>query len=651
MTFETFLGLATADERAAAVAKHAQVLSATPRLMGSRHISFFSLHALDALANLTLAVAPNFDLPKGLDMLTPLLLPSKGLDILWTLEHTAPFLQLDSPSLHPCIARRVRIRGVSKSLANLTPQWVCSGPAAPPSASPSEIAAFDSFIYMLPDEAVSHHVCAYLACLPPASLDAAASFKDGRQLCELTRGTHRTMLRLNVAGGRVFGRLARPLHGFPSGTPVRMLSTHLQGNAKGACLTFLLNAIERTWRNKTDRLRTTPMALVSAPPPSPLSSPWYALDWEIEAPLDKPHSGSPRAVDQLCVRSAAAELVSNRCPGDTTFVVTTSSSTAATRLPVLHETWAAGAIDAIHTAGSVARIDRTQPRLLLMSDREDNRSGERTTAALRGRKSYWDAQCRAFEGIRLLYEASSQQAPISSFPSSRLAASARLARLERLARLLPSWVVLLDDDSYVNVQHLLHYLRRFDPDRPLLIGHVLNGVWNHPMTPPKAWLPGPGGQRGPDEVRRSQMRPLLSLSGGAGMILSRKALRLMGRALADRTMPLPPRRTPSDVHIVEWAGRLGIRVVHSNLLSYGALPEDARIVHTAGLRVGLNLDDYTARNTMEGLQARAAFALATSRTGVLDPALMGSIVLHRVPPAMMRVLHGRVGARQGAQTA
>ena len=123
MSFEAFLGLSTrnpTDGQAGAAAQHAHVLSAIPRLMGSRHVSFFSLHALDVLANLTRIVAPKFDLPKGLDMLTPGLLPSKGVDVLWTLEHTAPFVRLDSPSLRTCNPRRVRTRGASASLATCT---------------------------------------------------------------------------------------------------------------------------------------------------------------------------------------------------------------------------------------------------------------------------------------------------------------------------------------------------------------------------------------------------------------------------------------------------------------------------------------------------------------------------------------------------
>ena len=69
-------------------------------------------------------------------------------------------------------------------------------------------------------------------------------------------------------------------------------------------------------------------------------------------------------------------------------------------------------------------------------------------------------------------------------------------------------------------------------------------------------------------------------------------------------------------------------------------------MHVAGQRVGLDLDDYAGQNTLEGLRARAAFALATSRTGALDPPLMGALILHRVPPEMMRNLHAKIQAHR-----
>ena len=54
---------------------------------------------------------------------------------------------------------------------------------------------------------------------------------------------------------------------------------------------------------------------------------------------------------------------------------------------------------------------------------------------------------------------------------------------------------------------------------------------------------------------------------------------------------------------------------------------------------------YSCQSLVEPTEARAAFALATSRTGVLDPPLMGALVLHRVPPEMMRNLHAKILAR------
>ena len=74
-----------------------------------------------------------------------------------------------------------------------------------------------------------------------------------------------------------------------------------------------------------------------------------------------------------------------------------------------------------------------------MSDREQASTGEETTDALRGRRGYWDAQARHFEGLRLLY--------------SRAASSASA---------LPRWTLLVDDDSYVVVRHLLRYAKGVD---------------------------------------------------------------------------------------------------------------------------------------------------------------------------------------------
>ena len=36
----------------------------------------------------------------------------------------------------------------------------------------------------------------------------------------------------------------------------------------------------------------------------------------------------------------------------------------------------------------------------------------------------------------------------------------------------------MDDDTYVNLPALLQLLGRFNHSRPLVLGHVLNGVWD-----------------------------------------------------------------------------------------------------------------------------------------------------------------------------
>ena len=66
-------------------------------------------------------------------------------------------------------------------------------------------------------------------------------------------------------------------------------------------------------------------------------------------------------------------------------------------------------------------------------------------------------------------------------------------------------------------------------------------------------------------------------------------------------------------------------------------------MHTAGRRVGRSVDEYAAgSNTPAGLLARAEYALDVARTGVLDPQLLGAVVVHRVPGEMMRIVHEKL---------
>ena len=111
-------------------------------------------------------------------------------------------------------------------------------------------------------------------------------------------------------------------------------------------------------------------------------------------------------------------------------------------------------------------------------------------------------------------------------------------------------------------------------------------------------------------------------------------------------MPLPPAGTPNDVHLAEWAGRLGVRRVHSNAFWYASLPADARLVHTAGVaHAGRAIEEYVGPNSAQGLRRRAAYAEAVGRSGVLDAQMLSVAVLHRVPPSLMRAVHERLQAR------
>ncbi len=125
---------------------------------------------------------------------------------------------------------------------------------------------------------------------------------------------------------------------------------------------------------------------------------------------------------------------------------------------------------------------------------------------------------------------------------------------------------------------LLRFASRFNESEPLVVGHVLNGVW-----------------------------PSVGFAGGAGMLLSRGALRRMGSMLSRRAMPLPPAGTPNDVHMARWARRLGIQPVHTNLFWYSSLPADARLVSVVGLAAGREVGEYVGGMTARGVAARANF--------------------------------------------
>ena len=86
--------------------------------------------------------------------------------------------------------------------------------------------------------------------------------------------------------------------------------------------------------------------------------------------------------------------------------------------------------------------------------------------------------------------------------SRQFAGMKRSSKLDR-----KKWVVLCDDDTLVNVRHLVAWLSRFRSDDPVVLGHVLpsyNCFW-----------------------------------GGAGMVLSGAAYKRMASSLRSGVMPVP----------------------------------------------------------------------------------------------------------------
>eukprot|EP00316_Scyphosphaera_apsteinii_P020253 CAMPEP_0119301144 /NCGR_PEP_ID=MMETSP1333-20130426/2967_1 /TAXON_ID=418940 /ORGANISM="Scyphosphaera apsteinii, Strain RCC1455" /LENGTH=660 /DNA_ID=CAMNT_0007303139 /DNA_START=26 /DNA_END=2008 /DNA_ORIENTATION=- len=280
------------------------------------------------------------------------------------------------------------------------------------------------------------------------------------------------------------------------------------------------------------------------------------------------------------------------CLRNITFVVMTSSlSSSRSRLGAASASW----------LGPLRSL--VGGRVLLMSDRSNRATGEKSTPVLYNRTTYLDAQRRHFVGLKLAY---------------------RSAELRGAA-----WTMLVDDDTWVNVPHLLRYVRRLEPSRPLVVSHILDRVW----------LP----------------RYPQALSGGAGMLLSAEAFRRFGVALTSGVMPLPsvnPRaQVHNDEHMMLWAARLGVQVVHSQLFGDNALSgADARIIDVVLRDAGLSVSDYGDSRPIDAWHARAAAAvLGSSR---VDPQSLGMLTLHRLPSddTTMRTLQQKLEAMLNATT-
>ena len=61
----------------------------------------------------------------------------------------------------------------------------------------------------------------------------------------------------------------------------------------------------------------------------------------------------------------------------------------------------------------------------------------------------------------------------------------------------------------------------------------------------------------------------------------------------------------------------------------------------------MGISEYVGPNTPDGLKRRAHFATAVGSSGVLDAQMLGAVVLHRVPPDLMRAVQASLEAHQG----
>ena len=148
------------------------------------------------------------------------------------------------------------------------------------------------------------------------------------------------------------------------------------------------------------------------------------------------------------------------------------------------------------------------PNVLAIGEANHRASGMITLDELAGKHTYNDAQHRSLLGLK-------HAVSLSAYRHC-------------------AWVVLVDDDTYVNVHELPGFLVGWDARLPLLFGHI----WYGPEM------------RGKDEGAWP--------SGGAGIILSRRAAEMLSAALYTETCPF---LGLNDVTLGHCATRLGIPMV------------------------------------------------------------------------------------------
>ena len=148
--------------------------------------------------------------------------------------------------------------------------------------------------------------------------------------------------------------------------------------------------------------------------------------------------------------------------------------------------------------------------VLIFGDVNDAKVEMQTLPELAGKNNYFDAQHRQLHGL------------VYALQNSTLAQ-------------LP-WVLLVDDDSWVNIRELPSFLHGWNPDAPLLFAFIATQVANEPN---RVWP-----------------------AGGAGMLLTREAARRLSEALYT---PACPFEHFNDMTIGRCAWAIGIALVHSPL--------------------------------------------------------------------------------------
>jgi hypothetical protein len=184
----------------------------------------------------------------------------------------------------------------------------------------------------------------------------------------------------------------------------------------------------------------------------------------------------------------------------------------------------------------------------MCADVDDDELGLATLPQLRGKGSYEDAQRRQTECLKWLWE--------RDYSSNSGGGGGGGGGSRRPPRPLPAWYFLADDDTWVNVPLLRHVAARYDPDLPLLLGHVY------------AWPPEEK-QEKQEQQQQQRKQKKITLGGGAGMLLSREAFRRMAPRMRrddERGEGGPCAAAGfNDVTLPNCARALGVLRVHSEL--------------------------------------------------------------------------------------